>query len=135
MPPTATTGPIAITTPDGTGQSAVAFKPVPKLNVVAPNPAQAGDALTISGSNLLAASALKLGTLTLPLGPLTATEVQTTLPATGALTNNLTVTTPGGLSAGLQLKLRPTIGAIAPLSAPAGTQITLDGQKSGCWAR
>ena len=63
VPPSAPVGAIAITTPDGIGQSAAAFKPAPKLTLTTPNPAQAADALMITGSNLPAASSLKLGSL------------------------------------------------------------------------
>ncbi|MBM2821663.1 MAG: Peptidase protein [Thermoleophilia bacterium] len=128
VPSSATMGPMQVTTPDGFGQSATPFKPTPKLTLASPSPAQAGDALTITGTNLAGASALKLGSLTLPLDSVTATEVQTTLPASGAVTNNLAATTPAGQSAGLKLGIRPSISGFTPASAPAGTQITLDGQ-------
>ncbi|MGH3126889.1 MAG: S8 family serine peptidase, partial [Gaiellaceae bacterium] len=65
VPPTATPGPVAVTTPDGFVQSAATFKPVPKLTLATPNPAQVTDALTVTGTNLTGATALKLGTTSL----------------------------------------------------------------------
>ncbi len=63
VPAAALVGTITVTTPGGPATSTFAFKPVPKLSSAVPGPAQAGDVVTLTGSNLLAASSLKLGPL------------------------------------------------------------------------
>src|SRR5207253_8464659 len=89
--------------------------------------AQAGDSLTISGTNLTGASTLKLGAVALLFGVDSATQLSATLPSS-ALTGSLTVTTPAGTSAGLTLPVRPTIASFTPSSGPAGTSVTITGK-------
>src|SRR5439155_416572 len=81
-------------TPAGTATSGAAFTPTPKLTLVSPNPAQVGDTLTIAGSNLTGATALKLGGAAVSFIVDNPTQLAATVPA-AALTGSLVVTTPG----------------------------------------
>jgi hypothetical protein len=102
VPDTAPVGRVVVTTAAGTWSTTGSFKPVPKLAAYSPSPAMAGGDVTLTGTNLGAATALKLGSRSLPVVVLSPTEVRTTLPA-NATTGPLTVTTPGGTSAPLTL--------------------------------
>ncbi len=129
VPASAPVGVIAVTTPGGTASSTTQFKPVPKLTGAVPGPAQAGDTLTVTGSNLLAASLLKLGTLPVPIQSVdSATQITTTNLSDGALTGSLVVVTPGGTSAGLTLGVRPTISSLSATSGVAGTVLAVTGK-------
>src|SRR5262249_27854405 len=127
VPANATIGQIVVTTPGGSATSTASFKPVPKLTSTAPNPAHAGDTITVTGSNLADVSVVKLGAASVPFVVEDATHLHLTL-ADSALTNNLTATGPGGTSSPLKLPIAPTITTLGQTSGVAGTSFTITGK-------
>src|SRR5262249_16367531 len=61
VPADATVGQIVVTTAEGSAASTASFKPLPKLTSSSPNPAHAGDTITVTGSNLTHIPHRKLG--------------------------------------------------------------------------
>src|SRR3954471_13233240 len=129
VPATAPVGVVSVTTPSGSASSTSSFKPVPRLTLATPGPARTGDAVTLTGSNLLAASGLKLGSLAVPIVSVdSATQLTTGPLPDSALTGSLVVVTPGGTSPGFTLGVRPTIGGISTDHGLAGAPVTLTGK-------
>lgn len=100
VPTGASTGKIAVTTAANTVSSAGSFtvgsKAVaPKISGFSTSSGSVGTAVTVSGSNLGAAIAVKVGGVAATYRVLSATQVSVTVPA-GAVTGKITVTTPGG---------------------------------------
>ena len=65
VPSGATTGPITVVTPAGTGTSSVAFTvtaaPLPTITDFSPDTGQVGDRVTINGFNFVGATSVRLG--------------------------------------------------------------------------
>jgi hypothetical protein len=98
VPAGATTGPISVTTPNGTTSTATAFQasPAPTVTSVAPGSGEVGDSVTIAGTNLTGATAVSFaGTPAATFSVASPTSITATVPA-GAGAGNVTVTTPGG---------------------------------------
>ena len=97
-------------------------------------PAAGGTLVTISGTNLAGATAVKFGATTAAITSDTATQIVATLPAESAGTVDITVTTSGGTSATssadhFTYAAAPTVTAVLPASGPlgGGTTVTLTG--------
>jgi ABC-type oligopeptide transport system substrate-binding subunit len=127
VPPDAAVGPITVTTGGGTATSAHDFKPIPRLLASDPDPAQAGDTLTLTGTNLADATMLKLGAATLEIDGGDATELDADALPDTAVTGQLRVTTPGGTSAPFTIHVRPTIDELSATEGTVGTTVTLTG--------
>src|SRR5262249_18479018 len=127
VPADATVGQIVVTTPEGSAASTASFKPLPKLTSSSPNPAHAGDTLTVTGSNLTNITAAKLAPTTIPFPPANPTPPHPPLPDT-ALTNTLTAIGPGGTRAPLKIAIAPTITSLAQTSGVAGASFTITGK-------
>jgi hypothetical protein len=130
----ATTGPIAVTTPDGTAISADAYTvlggPLPTITSFSPQSGGVGASVTINGQYLSGATSVKFGgtsaTFTISGNGRRVTAV---VPA-GAATGPIAVTTAGGTatSAGSFTVLTPpAITGFAPGSGPAGSSVTING--------
>ncbi len=109
---------------------------IPTVTSVAPNtgPTAGGTSVTITGLNLLGASAVKFGNA--PAASFTvesASSIKATAPA-GTGTVDVTVTTesgtsPGGPSDRFTYKVAPVVSKLSPVSGPAsgGTAVTITG--------
>jgi Lamin Tail Domain/IPT/TIG domain len=130
VPPDAQFGPLTVTTADGSSISVASFKPLPKITGFGAANYQAGDMVTVNGSNFTANGALtaKLGTNAVTPSSISATSFQFTIPNNG-LTAPVTATNlDGTASSPTTLKVRPTItGDPAPNEAMAGAHIVLTG--------
>ena len=130
---------ISVTTGGGTGTSAADYRfvaPVPTIASFSPTsgPTTGGTAVTISGSELTGASAVKFGTTTAASFSVTSpTVVTATAKAHAAATVKLSVTTPGGTATSTEtfafVSSGPTITSFTPTSGPTtgGTTVTVDG--------
>lgn len=94
VPAGATDSKISVTTAGGTATAAKAFALVPSITSVSSS-AAIGGTVTVTGVNLGAASAVKLGTKAITGFTKGATTITFTVP-TGSATGTVTVTTPGG---------------------------------------
>ncbi|MCX6404879.1 MAG: IPT/TIG domain-containing protein, partial [Actinobacteria bacterium] len=95
VPAGATDSKISVTTAAGTATAAKAFALVPSISSVSSS-AAIGGTVTVTGVNLGAASAVKLGTKAITGFTKGATSISFTVP-TGSVTGTVTVTTPGGV--------------------------------------
>ena len=103
VPAGATSGLVAVSTTSGTATSATAFTvtapvPAPTIASFTPTTGSAGTTVTITGTNLLGATAVRIGTVAIAdFTVASATTITLVLPAaTSALSGALTVMTPGG---------------------------------------
>ena len=92
-----TTGPLTVTTAGGTATSATSFTflPAPTITSFTPTSGPVGTTVTITGTNLSTATALKFNATAAVITSKTATQIVTKVPA-GATTGQITVTSPGG---------------------------------------
>jgi len=98
VPAGATTGPISVTTANGTAQSAAAFTvvPAPVITAFTPASGSAGTLVTVAGNNFSGVTAVTFngqGATSFGIG--SASQLAATAPA-GVTTGPIAVTTPGG---------------------------------------
>jgi hypothetical protein len=134
---------VTVTTPGGTSAIVPADEftytppPAPAVTGVAPgegNPG-GGSTVTISGTNLEAASAVEFGGVPAEIKSDSGTEITVKSPAHAAGKVNVTVTTPGGTSATgaadeyAYVIPSPTVAKLAPVEgiATGGTTVTITG--------
>ena len=129
----ATTGKISVTTPGGTVTSTASFTvtPPPTITSFTPATGSVGTKVTITGTNLTGATAIKFNGIAAATITLTsATSISATVP-TGATTGTISVTTPGGTATSTATYTvtlpAPTLTALAPASGLVGSTVTLTG--------
>ncbi|WP_374688578.1 IPT/TIG domain-containing protein, partial [Promineifilum sp.] len=135
VPTSATTGPIAVTTPGGTATSSTNFTvtiPAPTITGFTPASGPVGTSVAISGTNLTGATSVKFNGVSQPTFTVNAggTQITAAVPA-GATTGKITVTTPGGTATSATdftvTIPAPTITSFTPTSGPVGTSVTING--------
>jgi hypothetical protein len=110
VPAGATTGPISVTTPVGTGVSATSFTviPAPVITSFTPTSGNVGTVVTLTGTDFTGATQVTFnGTVAPTFTVNSATSITVTVPA-GATTGRIAVTTPGGTG------VSPTSFALPP---------------------
>jgi hypothetical protein len=129
VPSGASTGPIRVTAPGGTGTSSTYFSvTAPMLTAIAPAAGPAGTIVTLTGSNLFGLMGVTFNGLAAPGATVDATGTQVTVTApTGVTTGPVVATTSAGRSNGLLFSSAPTLTALSPAFGPAGTPVTLTG--------
>ncbi len=127
VPAAATAGPITVTTPGGPVATGT-FKPLPALTGATPLPAQVGDTLTLTGTNLVGAASLTLGGHAVAIVSVDSPTQITTGPLPdGSVTGSLRVVTTTGAGS-MTLGVRPTLDSLALTGGTAGTVLTLTGK-------
>jgi hypothetical protein len=131
VPPAATTGPISVTTPSGTGASPASFtvtvQPAPAISGVSPSSATAGSSVTVSGSAFTGATSVTFDGLAAAFTVVSDTKITATVPS-GALTGPLRVTTPYGSStASTSFGVIPAVSSFSPTSGKTGSIVTISG--------
>jgi hypothetical protein len=130
---------VLVTTPGGTNAANTLFTyatPAPTVTAIAPNtgtPA-GGTSVTITGTNLTGATAVRFGTSNASITANSATSITATAPA-GTGTVDITVTTAGGTSTAsatdhfTYIVPVPTVTSVSPNSGPTtgGTSVTITG--------
>ena len=137
---TAGTVDITVTTAGGTSATSsvdhYTYLPTPTVTAVSPTagPLGAGTPVTITGTNLSGATAVKFGGTNATITADTATQITATAPAGTAGTVDVTVTTAGGTSATstgdhYTYTAAPTITGVSPSAGPlgGGTHVTITG--------
>src|SRR5207237_3747379 len=86
VPACPTTGPLSVTTPDGTATSASAFAVLhpPTIASFAPGSGPVGTSVTISGTNFSGATAVTFNGVSASFAVTSATSIQATVPAAAA---------------------------------------------------
>ena len=129
---------ITVTTPGGTSATGAAnvftYYAVPTVISLAPTsgPALGGANVVITGTNLTGATAVKFGaTNATSFSVDSATQITAVSPAGAVGPVNITVTTPGGTTAGAAYTyvVAPTLSSLSPTFGPAvgGTTVVLTG--------
>jgi hypothetical protein len=132
VPPSATLGTIGVTTPNGRGWSSDSFSPLPSIDSFAPNVGVAGTRVTITGANLLGATAVEFDGLPAASFSVTSPTVVTAIVPASAATGPLTIVTPGGsVSSSSPFLLRPVIVSLTPRGAVAGARFLIAGTNLG----
>ncbi len=133
VPPSATTGPIVVTTSGGSATSATNFVitasgPAPVIASFTPVGGQVqGGSVTITGSNFSTTSGVSFNGTAALFAVLNATTIATTVPV-GATTGALTVTTSNGTAtAPTTFTVLPNITSFTPTSAIAGASVVITG--------
>ena len=134
VPVGATTGPIAVTTPDGTAISAENYTvlggPLPTITSFSPQSGGVGASVTINGQNLSGTTSVRFaGTSATFTISNSGRRITAVVPA-GAASGPIAITTPGGTttSAGIfSVVPPPAITGFAPISGPSGSSVTING--------
>jgi|GEM_PF-850530 len=137
VPSGATTGPISVTTPNGTGTSSSNFtvtpgSPVPSLSGFSPTYGLPGASVTISGLYLTGATAVSFNGTAASFTVNSDTQITATVPS-GAASGILSVTTPGGTVSSassftfLTGSGAPTITSFTPIFGRVGSTVVITG--------
>lgn len=134
VPIGATSGSISVTSPAGTGTSAIAFSVVlpPTISSLTPSSGEVGTTVTIAGNNLTGASSVKFNGISATFVVNSATQITATVPV-GATTGSVTATTVAGTatSAGAFTVTVPppipTLTTFSPASGPIGSSVVIGG--------
>lgn len=133
VPPDASTGKIAVTTPGGTAVSQNAFVvefPQPSISSFSPTSGTVGTLVSIRGINLNHVVAVSFNGTPAVFAPVSTTELAATVPD-GASTGKITVTTANGTATStinfIVTESVPSILDFTPLSGPVGTVVTING--------
>jgi IPT/TIG domain len=130
---------VMVTTPSGTSEPAegdkFSYLAAPTITKVKPKagPVGGGTTVTISGTNLTGATAVKFGTTSAASFKVnSATSITAVSPAESAGAVDVTVTTPAGTSPASKsdrFKFKPVVTALSPRSGPeaGGTSVTVTG--------
>ena len=131
VPNGAVTGPIAVTTPLGTGTSTTNFTvlPRPVITSFSPTTGIPGTVVTITGTNFTGATQVIFNRTAATVYTVDSpTQITATVP-NGATTGRISVITPGGVASSTAVFTVqvPTITSFTPTSGPVGTVVTLTG--------
>ncbi|QUW01564.1 IPT/TIG domain-containing protein [Chloracidobacterium sp. MS 40/45] len=131
VPAGATTGPITVTTPDGTATSGTNFVVIlpPTIASFSPTSGPVGTSVTITGTNFTGTTDVRFNGVSATFTVVTSTQITATVPA-GATTGPITVTNPAGTATSgtsFVVILPPTIASFSPTSGLIGASVTLTG--------
>jgi ribosomal protein S12 len=128
-PAAATTGPITITTPEGTAASSASFKVLPSILALTPGAGSAGDEIEISGGGFTNVTGVRFnGVADAGFVVESSTRISGHIPA-GAQTGHVTVSTLAGSSSSPRsLLVLPSIDSFTPSSSSAGGHVTISGR-------
>ena len=133
VPAGASTGPISLTTANGTAVSSSNFTvstAAPTIASFAPATGPVGTSVTLTGTDLSTTTAVRFNGVNAPtFAVVNGTTVTATVPG-GATTGVIGVTTAGGTgssAASFVVLLPPTVASFAPASGPVGTSVTITG--------
>src|SRR6266511_1985072 len=137
VPASATTGPIAVTQPNGTATSSsdftVASTSCPKISSFSPGSGLVGTSVTVNGTNFTGVTAVVFNTTQANGYSVdSSTKITASVPL-GATSGPIKVTASGGTGSSLSSFTvttsvpAPTIGSFSPPSGPVGTSVTING--------
>lgn len=133
VPAGTTSGPIAVTTPTGTGTSATNYDPVlaPSISSFTPTSGFVGTQVQITGSDFTTVSSVRFNNITSAYTLVNDTGIKATVPNT-ATTGYITVITSGGTASSSPDTYTvtvpaPTITSFSPGTGSVGTSVTITG--------
>lgn len=126
--PSSTTGPITVTTTDGTNTSAMDYFYPATITSFSPDRDPPGSKVTILGDNLTGATAVRFnGTLSF-FEVIDSTSIDATVPP-GVTTGPISVETPAGISMSTDPYYGlPSITSFTPTNGLPGTEVTISGE-------
>jgi hypothetical protein len=136
VPSGATTGPVSVTTLNGTTWNlsfTVTPPPPPTITSFTPMSGPAGTSVDIRGTNLTGATSVKFNGAVASYTVNSSTEITAPVP-TGATTGPISVTTPGGTAASsssFTVPSPPMIGSFTPARGAVGTSVSITGSGFG----
>ena len=130
------TGFVRVSGSSGTDESLTLFHASPQLSTVNPNLVKVGETVTLSGTNLLGASAVLFGTNRLAAKVFTVVDNRrvTALVPEGASSGWVRVVTPGGEASGGPISVQgpvPVISGFSPALGGVGTEVRIVGVDLG----
>ncbi len=131
VPPAASTGPITLQTPTGVATSPGVFMVIdpqaPVITGFIPNGGEPGTKVSITGTNLLRVTEVRLGGATADFTAVSETELRVTVPA-AATTGSFTVTSNAGTAVSSEVfYVLARILSFEPKHGPVGTRVTIQG--------
>jgi uncharacterized repeat protein (TIGR01451 family) len=128
VPPSATTGPLRVSTTDGSDTTASNFYLPASISSFAPNAGAVNTWITVSGQNLVGATAVQFnGTPAAAFQVTNNTTLGAKIPV-GVITGPLSVTTPAGtVTSAASFYGVPGITNFAPTHGASGTAVTITG--------
>jgi Leucine-rich repeat (LRR) protein len=133
VPSGVSTGPIAVTTPSGTGTSATNYDPVlaPSISSFTPISGFVGTQVQITGSEFTTVSSVRFNNITSSYTLVSDTGIRATVPST-ATSGFVTVITSGGTASSSPDTYTvtvptPTITSFSPGTGSVGTSVTITG--------
>ncbi|MEK6781743.1 MAG: IPT/TIG domain-containing protein, partial [Bacteroidota bacterium] len=126
---TGTSGSVSVTTPGGTvTKIGFTFIPAPTISLFTPTSAASGATVTITGTNLIGASAVSFGgTAATSFSVVSATTITAVVGA--GTSGSVSVTTPGGTATktGFTFINAPAISSFTPTNGASGATVTITG--------
>ena len=131
-PTSAITGKLVVTTPGGSATSTGSIalttaNNLPSAPVASPAAGLVGDTVTVTATNAGAATAVKLGTLSVDFTVTAINKLTFVVPA-GAEDGKISITTAGGTASSSALfRMKPVISSLSPSSVAVGGIVTING--------
>ncbi|MDX6522930.1 MAG: hypothetical protein QOI17_443 [Gaiellales bacterium] len=127
VPVIAAPGPISVTTPDGSDTSTASFGMAPAITGLTPTSGKVGSLVTITGSGLKTASAVRFNGAAAAFTAGSDTTITATVPG-AASTGKVTVTVAGVVyKSAVNFNVVPTISGFSPTSGKVGAAVTISG--------
>lgn len=132
VPSGATTGPLRVTTPNGTGTSFTNFVVTPSITSFTPASGPEGTSVTINGEGFSGVPTVKFGGVTATGVAVNSVQQLVAVVPAGAITGTITVTTSSGsVNSSTNYSVTPAITSFGPSAGPAGTAVTINGTSLG----
>jgi hypothetical protein len=130
VPSGASTGPITVTTPNGTATSTANFGVTPTISSFTPTGGPVGTQVVITGQNFVGVTGVSFGGVqAISFTVNSSTQITATVPS-GAMTGPIAVTNAAGStssSSNFTVAALPTISSFTPTSGPIGATVTING--------
>jgi bacillolysin len=129
VPLGATSGPLIVTTPDGTGTAPTTFTVLPDITSFSPGSGVVGTSVTITGTSFTGALSVKFNGIYVSSFTGNATTITTAVPS-GATTGPITVRTPSGTATSASFTVTPSlsIDSFSPGSGAVGITVNIRGR-------
>ncbi len=127
VPAGAQTGPISVTTPNGSTTNSQAFYVPPQLTGFSPAAAPAGDSIVLSGTNFIGTTEVAFNGVPADFTVAASNRIDAIVPA-GATAGPIRILAPAGaFITATTFKILPRITSFEPTLGPAGTKVTVRG--------
>lgn len=127
VPAGAQTGPVSVTTPNGSTTNSQIFYVPPQLTGFSPTAAPVGDSIALSGTNFIGTTEVTFNNVPAEFTVAASNRIDAIVPA-GATAGPIRVVAPAGaFITTTTFKILPRITSFEPILGPAGTKVTVRG--------